>query len=222
MARQSGAPAKRQAAKHNQEGLDAYHGWELEEAVESFRAATAADPDNAEYHLNLARTLARGGDYENAIRALGDYIRTEPDTKLAERYERLFASALDDVEKVLIETMRAAKMELGDIGAAIQMWLEYRIAIGRQPLTIRKPETWAAALDFTVRKINFHPVAARELAEDYGISESALRARHGDLVETLDIMPADYRYFTGEDNPLDKLVEAANMLEQLEIRFRES
>jgi tetratricopeptide (TPR) repeat protein len=222
MARQSDSPGQRQAAKHNQEGLDFYRGWELEKAVKSLRAATAADPDNAEYHLNLARVLARGGDYENAIRALGDYIRTEPDVKLAERYERLFASALDEVEKVLIEQMRAAQMELGDIGAAIQMWLEYRIAIGRQPLTVRKPETWAAALDFTVRKINFHPVAAKELAETYGISESALRERHKDLVDTLDVMPADYRYFTGEDNPLDKLVEAANMLEQLEIRFRES
>lgn len=222
MAVQGDSPAGRQAAKHNREGLGFYRGWELEEAVKSFRAAVAADPDNAEYHLNLARTLARGGDYENAIRALGDYIRTEPDVKLAERYERLFASALDDVEKVLIERMRGAKMELGDIGAAIQMWLEYRIAIGRQPLTVRKAETWAAALDFTVRKINFHSVTARELAELYGISESALRARHNDLVETLDIVPADYRYFTGEDNPLDKLVEAANMLEQLEIRFRES
>jgi hypothetical protein len=35
-------------------------------------------------------------------------------------------------------------------------------------------------------------------------------------------MPADYRYFTGEDNPLDKLVEAAQMLDELEMRFRET
>jgi hypothetical protein len=32
-------------------------------------------------------------------------------------------------------------------------------------------------------------------------------------------MPCDYRYFRGVDNPLDKLVEAANMLETLEERF---
>jgi hypothetical protein len=40
-------------------------------------------------------------------------------------------------------------------------------------------------------------------------------------VETLDIMPCDYRYFRDKDNPLDKLVEAAAMLEELERRFRE-
>ena len=213
---------KRRAAKLNLEGLKLYAGWELEQAVQCFTAAAAADPDNAEYHLNLARSLARGGGYENVIRALGDYIRTEPNQRLAERYEKLFASALDDVEKTLIEKMRAAKMDLSEIGAAIQMWLEYRIAIGRQQLTVRKASTWAAALDYTVRKINFHQIKLKELSSFYGISANALRDRHNDLVRTLDIMPADYRYFTGDDNPLDKLVEAAQMLELLEERFQES
>jgi len=40
------------------------------------------------------------------------------------------------------------------------------------------------------------------------------------LVKTLDVMPCDYRYFRGDQNPLDKLVEAASMLEELEERFR--
>lgn len=213
---------KRRAVKSNQEGLELYAAWELELAVRCFSTAAAADPDNAEYHLNLARALARGGDYENAIRALGDYIHTEPDPRLAERYERLFATALDEVETTLIDKMREARMELGEIGAAIQMWLEYRIAIGRQQLSVRKPETWAAALDYTVRKINFHQVSRKEMADFYGISDRSLRDRHNDLVGALDIMPADYRYFTGEDNPLDKLVEAAQMLEQLEARFQDS
>lgn len=219
--KRSGSSAqRRRAVRLNEEGLRNYADWELEEAVRNLRQAVAADPDNAEYHLNLARSFARGGDYENAIKALGHYIRTEPDQRLAERYEQLFGSALDGVEKTLIEKMRDAEMKLSEIGAAIQMWLEYRIAIGRQPLTIRKPETWAAALDLTVRKVNFHQISRRDMAKYYGISESALRSRHQDLVKTLDIMPADYRFFTGETNPLDKLVEAAQMLEQLETRFR--
>ena len=62
----------------------------------------------------------------------------------------------------------------------------------------------------------------KDLADFYGISDGALKARHEDLVQTLDVMPADYRYFTGKTNPLDKLVEAAQMLEQLETRFREA
>ncbi|MBN1318935.1 MAG: hypothetical protein JXA42_25865 [Anaerolineales bacterium] len=218
---QSSAAQKRNASRLNKEGLEFYLAWELEHAVKKFQAASSNDPDNAEYHLNLARAFARGGDYESAIRALGNYIRTEPDQRLSERYEKLFASALDGVEEILIEKMRALNLDLKLVGAAIQMWLEYRISVGRQPLIIRKPQTWAAALDYTVRKINFRTVDRKELAKWYGIGDSTLLARHNDLVATLDVMPADYRYFTGENNPLDKLVEAAQMLEHLERRFQE-
>jgi predicted transcriptional regulator len=106
------------------------------------------------------------------------------------------------------------------IGAAVQMWLEYRICLGRRPLIIRKPETWAAALDYTIRKVNFAELTQREVADLYGVSPATVRAYHNDLVQTLDIMPCDYRYFRGDENPLDRLVEAAAMLEELEERFR--
>jgi hypothetical protein len=52
------------------------------------------------------------------------------------------------------------------------------------------------------------------------VSETAVRHGHNELVKTLDIMPCDYRYFRSDDNPLDKLVEAAMMLEELEARFK--
>jgi len=118
--------------------------------------------------------------------------------------------------------MTAAGIPLEEVGAAIQMWLEYRIAIGRRPLSLRKPEAWAAALDYTVRKVNFREVTQREVEELYAVSNSTLRSHFNELLETLDIMPCDYRYFRGTDNPLDKLVEAAAMLERLEERFRQA
>jgi hypothetical protein len=101
------------------------------------------------------------------------------------------------------------------------MWLEYRIALGRNNLVMRKPETWAAALDYTVRKVNLRAVTRQGIADFYSISDGAVRDRHADLVRTLDVMPCDYRYFVGKENPLDKLVEAAELLEQLEARFKE-
>ncbi|MDY7041845.1 MAG: hypothetical protein SVX38_13390, partial [Chloroflexota bacterium] len=69
-------------------------------------------------------------------------------------------------------------------------------------------------------KVNFREITQQEIEELYDISNDALRKHFNELVETLDIMPCDYRYFRGEDNPLDKLVEAATMLERLEERFR--
>ncbi len=212
---------EREAQTLNGKGLQQYQRWEIEEAIESFEKATDLVPTNPDYHLNLARALARFGNYDRALKALGDFIRYESDVRLVDRFETLFSNAMDEVETLITETMTKRAVPLDEIGAAIQMWLEYRIALGRSPLSIRKPQAWAAALDYTVRKVNFRDVVLRDLSEIYGVSESSIRNYHKDLVETLDIMPCDYRYFRGENNPLDKLVEAAVMLEELERRFRE-
>jgi len=205
----------------NREGLQAYEDWDIDRAIERFRAAIRLIPDRGEYHLNLARALARAGDFDQALRALAEFLRLEPDSPVTERFERLFARGLDEVETVLTEKMTASKRPIDEVGAALKMWLEYRIALGRDPLVVRKPEAWAAALDYTVRKVNLRKVTQRDIAELYGVSEQTLRERFEHLVKTLDIMPCDYRYFVEDQNPLDKLVEAAELLEQLEARFRE-
>ncbi len=221
------AATKKRASKaeraeaYNREGLQAYADWDIERAIKRFQAAVRLAPEEPEYHLNLAKALSRAGDFDQALRAVAEFLRLEPDSKLAERLQQLFATGLDKVESVLTERMTTAGMPIEEIGAAMQMWLEYRIAIGRRPLVMRKPEAWAAALDYTIRKVNLHQVTQKEIAELYGVSESSLRERFDDLVSTLDVMPCDYRYFVGEDNPLDKLVEAAELLERLEARFRE-
>ena len=49
---------------------------------------------------------------------------------------------------------------------------------------------------------------------------SFVRRYHLDLVKTLDVMSCDYRYFREDENPLDKLVEAASMLEEMEEQIR--
>lgn len=213
---------RRKAMEHAKEGLQAYQGWNVDLAVEELESAVQLDPENADYRLNLARALARGGDYDRALHVLADFMRLEPDSRLTERFERLFASGMDEVEEVLTDRMTEAGMPVEEIGAALQMWLEYRIALGRERLIIRKPQTWAAALDYIVRKVNLRPVRRYKIAEFYGISDSAVRDRHQDLIGVLDVMPCDYRYFAGEENPLDKLVEAAELLEELETRFRET
>jgi tetratricopeptide (TPR) repeat protein len=222
MAKKQSIPSAtlQKARKANALGLQQYERWDIEEAIKSLNEAIRLNPQEPQYHLNLARALARYGDFDAARRALGSYIRYEPDKDLAERFEQLFAEGMDDVETLLTKQMNKKGLPLEVIGAAVQMWLEYRICLGRRPLIIRKPETWSAALDYTLRKVNFAEMTQREIADLYGVSPSTVRAYHNDLVQTLDIMPCDYRYFRGDENPLDKLVEAAAMLEELEERFR--
>jgi tetratricopeptide (TPR) repeat protein len=212
--------ARQKAEAYNAKGLQHYEKWEIEEAIKSFGTATKTDSTNSDYYLNLARALVRSGEYEKALRAIGDFIRYEKDTQLVERFERLFSQAMDGVEKLITEKMTREGIPLDEIGAAITMWLEFRIAAGKRRISMRKPAGWAAALDYTTRKVNIRDVTQKEIAELYGVSDSTLRNSFNDLVETLDVMPCDYRYFRGDDNPLDKLVEAAAMLEKLEERFR--
>lgn len=221
MAKKVSVADRSKAQEYERQGLQAYQEWDIERAVQCFEAAARLIPDEPDYLLHLARVLARSGDFDRALKSLADFMRLEPNSPLAERFEPLFASGMDEVELALTEKMTAARMPLEEIGAAIQMWLEYRIALGREPLIVRKPETWAAALDYTVRKVNLRPVRRQEIATLYSVSEGALKDRHDDLVRVLDVMPCDYRYFTGKENPLDKLVEAAELLEQLEARFQE-
>jgi hypothetical protein len=222
MAKRQAAPSAtlQRARKANALGLQQYERWEIDEAIKSFNEAIRLHSEDPEFHLNLARAFARYGDFDAAKRALGSYIRYESDKDLAERFEQLFAEGMDAVESLVTEQMTKKSLPLEVVGAAVQMWLEYRICVGRRPLIIRKPETWASALDYTIRKINFRELTQREIADLYGVSPSTVRAYHNDLVQTLDIMPCDYRYFRGDENPLDKLVEAAAMLEELEERFR--
>lgn len=220
MPREISATDKLRAQSLNRTGLEHYERWELESATTLFQEAVRLDDTEPEYHLNLARTQVRLGDYELMLQALGDYIRTEKNEEMINRYEALFSNALDEIETRLTTVMPQENIPLEMVGAAIQMWVEYRVTIGKQHLDLSHPEEWAASLDHTVRKVNFKEVPPEKIAEWYDTTEAAVRHGHHELVKTLDIMPCDYRYFRGKENPLDKLVEAAMMLEELEERFR--
>ena len=221
MAKTKSADVKQQAESRNVEGLECYEKWLVDDAIKNFKEAVRLAPEDPEYHLNLARARARFGQWEEALTSLRDFLDLEPDTRLRDRFRALFEVGMDPVESVLTRTMTSQGVPLEEISAAMQMWWEFRIAAGRRTLPMRKPEIWAAALDYTVRKLNFRQATQKETATVYDVSEGALRSRYQDLVDTLDIMPCDYRYFRGEKNPLDMLVQAAIMLDKLEKQFRE-
>lgn len=220
MARQITMTDKIRAQTLNRTGLEHFERWEMESAITLFQEATRLDDSEPEYHLNLARAQVRMGDYEMMLQALGNYLRTQKNPALVSRFEAIFSNALDEVEHRLTTIMPQHGVGLEIAGAAIQMWVEYRVTIGERHLDLSHPEQWAAALDYTVRKVNFAEAPLENLARWYKTDEAAIRSNHADLVEELDIMPCDYRYFRGDENPLDKLVEAAMMLEDLEKRFR--
>jgi len=211
---------KQEAEVKNQQGLQSYQNWEIDQAIVAFQEAIAADHDNPEYHLNLACAYARSSDYHQAITVLGDYLRTETDEAIAARYERMFSSALDEVETQMIEGMKQLGMTVQQVGKAIHMWLEYRITYGRRPLNISQPGLWAAALTYAVVKVNLLDIKRANIAQVFEVSEGEVKQAYSNIVQTLDLMPGDFRYFSGENNPLDTLVEAARVLEELDSKFQ--
>lgn len=215
--------ARAKAAQLSKQGLKYYNNWDIERAVESFKAAITLHKNNGDYHLYLAQCYARLGDYEAMRKSLGRFLHLESDPDLVDRYEHLFGNALDDVEQILTQVMTQHTVPIGVVGAAMQVWFDFKIAMGRQAINLggAKPRAWAASLDYTVRKINFYDVTAEELSAWYDISPEAVMQQHGQIIDMLDIMPCDYRYFRGKENPLDKLVEAAILLEDLEARFHQ-
>jgi tetratricopeptide (TPR) repeat protein len=218
--------SRRQAAKQNKAGLDFYETWELQQALAAFQSAAETDPENPEYHLNLARTFARQGDFGQAMQALGGFLHNETQDDVVARYEQMFSSALDDVEKAVTEVMPKLEMTLPQVGKALQMWLEYRIVVGRKPLRILKPKAWAAAINFAIIKVNFLAASRTDVAKAYEVTETALQKKYQELVDILDLMPGDFRYYLGEENPLDRVLaagespEAAAILAELERRFK--
>ena len=213
------ASQRKKARKFNEDGLKHFDAWELEESLIAFADAVAADDTDPDYHMNLARGYARSGRFDQAIEALGSYLHVETDEKIADRFEQLFSSALDPVEEGLITGLRELSAPMQLIGKSIQMWLEFRITYGRRPLRIPKPEIWSAALTFAIFKVNMHEITAGEIQAHYNVTERSLKDKYDEIIKTLDLMPGDYRYFVGADNPLDKLVDAAHELDDIYKQF---
>ncbi|MCA9984693.1 MAG: hypothetical protein KDE09_16875 [Anaerolineales bacterium] len=210
---------RKKASQYNETGLRHLAAWELEEAIIAFADAVAADDTDPDYHMNLARGYARSGRFDQAIEALGSYLHVEEDEQIAGRFEQLFSSALDPVEESLIAGLRELKCPMQLIGKTIQMWLEFRITLGRQPLKLSRPEVWSAALTFAIFKVNMLETSRQEIEAHYGVTERALKEKYDIIIKTLDLMPGDYRYFVGDENPLDKLVDAAHELDEIYKQF---
>ncbi|MFQ5578887.1 MAG: hypothetical protein ACE5G8_18060, partial [Anaerolineae bacterium] len=156
MSTNAGQEAKEKAAQLCREGLENYRHWNIERAIEALEAATTLDSTQADYFLYLAQAYMRLSDYEAMRRALGRFIHLESDQTLVDRFEAFFGSAMDRVETCLTHVMAGHDIPLAVIGAAIQMWLEFRLATGRAPIDLdgAQADVWAAALDYTVRKVN--------------------------------------------------------------------
>jgi len=209
-----------EASLLNRRGLALYGQWEMDRAIQAFRDAAANDPDNPEYYFNLARAYTRAGDYANARHSLADYLQSATDEAPTDYYQRLFTSALDAVESRLIEGMAVLEMPVQLAGKAFQMWLEYRLTTGRQPiLLLERPGVWASALIYLTCTINFVELDRQKVADLFQVETKEMKDRCRLLIKKLDLTTGDSRYFLGDKSPLESVFEAAQEMELLNTQL---
>ena len=75
--KQKDTAQNRKAQEYEQLGLEAYDEWNIDHAIECFGKASELVPDEPAYVLQLARALARGGNFDRALKALAEFIRLE-------------------------------------------------------------------------------------------------------------------------------------------------
>ena len=100
----------------------------------------------------------------------------------------------DEVEWLFIESMREVGYSEDQIANARRLWIDFR---EQSTPTIRKPETWAASVEYTIAALDLVPERTQQaLAEKYGVSTFSISTKYRDMVRTLAIHASDPRYST--------------------------
>jgi len=104
--------------------------------------------------------------------------------------------ALDRVEDCLVAGMQEHRFGLPEIVAAVRLWRDFRAQA--QP-TYRKPQGYAAAVEYIVRLLGFYEGSQVQAGEDYGVSERTVSRHYREIRDELNIVQFDPRYSLIQD-----------------------
>ena len=97
------------------------------------------------------------------------------------------------VAAVIQRQMRAAGMHASEVETALDIWDDYWL--GSAPSGAGKPEVYAAAIMYAVVKIyDLAGFNQGRIADQFGVSTSALSRRFRRVVDALALEPHDPRY----------------------------
>lgn len=111
---------------------------------------------------------------------------------------------LDDVEEHFVAGMQEHRFGLPEIVTAVRVWRDFRAQA--QP-RYRKPEGYAAAVEYIVRLLGLYAGSLAQAGEDYGVSKSTVSANYREIRDELNIVQFDPRYPLVDD-PMSELAAA--------------
>jgi hypothetical protein len=114
----------------------------------------------------------------------------------AVQFKRLGSEELDDVESLFVPGMQARLFGLQEIVIAVRLWRDFKRRAGP---TYRKPEVYAAAVEYIMLLLGFYEGSQKEIGEHYGVSAATVGSKHKEIEHRLGIHQYDERYSLRED-----------------------
>ncbi len=195
---------------------------QIEEGIKRLKKAIYVDDKNVYAYADLASCYMKINRFNEARRILkkglskvpGDpfLLRTqsavertrgehkkvkEEEKRVKHRIDKIKDSEFHKVRKSLLRGMRLAGYSETQKKSAEKLWYDF---YKMRKLQIRRPESWAAALEYTIARLDLiEGETQKTVASKYGVSETIVSSRFNDICRTLDIRVFDKRYSLGED-----------------------
>lgn len=136
---------------------------------------------------------------QNLIERTGDEYKKikEEEKRVRYKIDKIKDSKFHKVRKSLLRGMRLAGYSEAQKKSAEKLWYDF---YKMRKLHIRRPESWAAALEYTIARLDLiEGETQKTVASKYGVSETIISSRFNDICRTLDIRVFDKRYSVGEE-----------------------
>jgi hypothetical protein len=110
--------------------------------------------------------------------------------------KRMGREPLDEVEESFVAGMQESSFGLPEIIRAVRLWREFkRLATP----SYRRPEVYAAAVEYIMVLFGFYGDSQLSVGERYGVSSSSISARWREIEEALGLSQFDSRYSVHAD-----------------------
>lgn len=101
--------------------------------------------------------------------------------------ERIIKGPLEEIETSFLGQMPERGYDWEHLRLARRLWKEFVYIKDAQISPMRKPEAWAAAIEYLVGALYYDRDPKIEVAESYGVSVASLSARYKTLKEALNL-----------------------------------
>jgi len=110
--------------------------------------------------------------------------------------KRLGSEPLDQVERLFVEGMEHSEFGVPEIIRAVRLWREFK---ERASPIYRRPEVYAAGVEYVMTLFGFYGDSQVRIAERYGVSPASISSKWHEIERALSLSQFDRRYSVDED-----------------------